>query len=570
MENLTMGRKVIGIDFGSSQSSIAIMEIGSVGTPELLNVGGGRGGVTIPTLLALDPNDDTVISYGNNVKKHYREEKGSINFQSHFKRKLGPGNKEHNMYCKLFLKELAEFVKERFVVKSLSSEDYVTCLAYPATWSEEQIALLKQYAQEAGFPADDDEGIYAIPEPVAAMYTLTVQTSEKLKFGNKPEHYMVIDFGGGTLDICIIKTGILGTNPKIISTSGDPKLGGEDFDEIIKLKFFRNNSDCLKEQDLTEREKAELNDKVKEAKEAFSENFAMNDFATQPFHLMRGQYSLTLSKQELKNLCADRAYFDNIKKSIHEALDKANIGVAEIKKVILTGGSSKWFFMREIVAKEFALEDKHIFLTQNPFTDVANGCAINIALPKAPPENKGVWVSYKVDDSTKWSTPKCILAPGRNISTETELMFLGTIVGTQYVAPYKITLAWWTGLEEDKLEKSDNEAIIEFYARSNMPFMDRLRGAWRGLQGQENKPMPDEYQIYLRYQEDKAGSKKYHFEIMDATAAAKEAKRLRGEDVSNVPDGVCEKGDVLPGFISYRGLAGAKTRKLMPLVNGGK
>ena len=84
-----MERKVIGIDFGSSQSSIAIMDIGSTSVPELLNVGGGRGGVTIPTLLALDPNDDSVIAYGNNVRKHYREDKGNVIFVSNFKRSLG-------------------------------------------------------------------------------------------------------------------------------------------------------------------------------------------------------------------------------------------------------------------------------------------------------------------------------------------------------------------------------------------------------------------------------------------------------------------------------------------------
>ena len=83
-----MGRKIIGVDFGSSQSSIAIMEIGSDGKPELLNVGGGRNGVTIPTLLALDPNDDTVLDFGTNVRQHYREE-STTKFVSNFKRYLG-------------------------------------------------------------------------------------------------------------------------------------------------------------------------------------------------------------------------------------------------------------------------------------------------------------------------------------------------------------------------------------------------------------------------------------------------------------------------------------------------
>ena len=66
-------RKVIGIDFGSSQSSIAIMDIGSNIQPELLNVGGGRNGQTMPTVLALDKNDDTLRAAGNEVRLRYKE-----------------------------------------------------------------------------------------------------------------------------------------------------------------------------------------------------------------------------------------------------------------------------------------------------------------------------------------------------------------------------------------------------------------------------------------------------------------------------------------------------------------
>ena len=563
-----MERKVIGIDFGSSQSSIAIMDIGSTSVPELLNVGGGRGGVTIPTLLALDPNDDSVIAYGNNVRKHYREDKGNVIFVSNFKRSLGT-SPIADKYCKLFLKELANFVKERFNIDKLDPQDYVTCLAYPATWTSEQINALKQFAQEAGFPVDPETGIYSTEEPVSAMHTLKVQSSMNFRFGNKPEHYMVIDFGGGTLDICIIKTDILGRTPKIISTSGDPQLGGKEFDEIIEHLFFRNN-ESIKKSDLSPREQAELGDKFKEAKEAFSENFLLNDVATQPFHISRGQYTLTISKQEFQNICNDRKIFEKIKKSIHEALDRAKIDVSTIKKVILTGGSAKWFFLREIVAKEFSLGGDSIFLTENPFTDVANGCAIKIGRPDAPPEKKGVWVKYRVDDDPKWSDAKCILKPARNTSTGEEMMFIGTVTGTQYVKPYKITLSWWTGFEEDKLEKSEDEAVIEFYARSNVPFMDSMRGVYRAIRHIEYKPMPDEYKIYLQYQEDEAGGKKYRFEIMDSTASLKESRRWReGEEAAKkLPDGMRETGDILPGYISSRAMGGLKTRKLMPLKKG--
>lgn len=114
-----MARKVIGIDFGSSQSSIAIMDIGSTSVPELLNVGGGRGGVTIPTLLALDPNDDSVIAYGNDARKlklklkQNREEEGNVIFPDNFKRYLGISSIT-DKYCKLFFERTCKFCKKTF------------------------------------------------------------------------------------------------------------------------------------------------------------------------------------------------------------------------------------------------------------------------------------------------------------------------------------------------------------------------------------------------------------------------------------------------------------------------
>ncbi|MBO7566066.1 MAG: Hsp70 family protein, partial [Bacteroidales bacterium] len=439
-------RYVIGIDFGSSQSSIAVLRIGSKETPELLNVGGGRNGVTIPTLLAVDANDGTVMDFGANVRKHYSEEQqGTVIFASNFKRYLGKVvttddpivQKEANQYCKLFIYELAKFVKTRYNVKDLDFKDYETCLAYPATWSPEQIKLLKQFAVEAGFPADSKHGIKAIPEPVAAMHALKVQNAD-FRFGNCPEHYMVIDFGGGTLDICVIQTDTLGRTPEIISTSGDPELGGKEFDDIIEHKFFQN-VDGISKSELSGRELAELSDKIKEAKETFSENFKTNELASFSFHLSSGQYSLTLSRSEFDNICKDRGIFDKIKKCIHDALDEAHLDVDKIKKVILTGGSSKWYFIRNIVAKEFALGGESIFLTENPFTDVANGCAICVGRPDEPPEKKGVWIKYKLKQNDKWSVPKCILKPGRPDSSGVEeRMYICTINATQYVYPYKI------------------------------------------------------------------------------------------------------------------------------------
>ena len=570
-----MERKVIGLDFGSSQSSIAVLEIGTDHIPELLNVRGGRNGVTIPTLLALDANDNSVIEYGNNVSKRYKEEKdGTIKFVSNFKRYLGltPSQnandieKNADLYSFLFLRELANFIKKTYNVTELDPRDYVTCLAHPATWTQNQVGKLKKIAEEAGFPVDPEMGIYSVQEPVAAMHSLKIQDALKFRFGNKPENYMVIDYGGGTLDICIIRTDILGRTPKIISTAGDPMLGGKEYDEIIEHLFFRNN-EGIKKSELASWELAELKVKFKEAKEAFSENFKNNTEATQVFHCSRGQFTLTISRTEFENICKDRKIFSKISSSIHEALQKAKIEVTDIKKVILTGGSSKWYFVRSIVANEFSLGGDSIFLTDQPFTDVANGCAIKIGRPDSPPERPGVWIQYKLENNP-WSAPKCVLQPGRNIieKEDAEMMFITAIKGTRYLKPYRITLRWLTGFEEEKLKRSGEDAEVVFYARSNVPVLDRLHGAWKGLRGLENKPMKDEYKLYLQYKEDELGTGKYQFKLCNYAASVKEQLSWEGDDsVDNLPDGRIETGMIVPGSRSYRGLIGIRKRKLIEI-----
>ena len=560
-----MRREVIGIDFGNSQSSIATWTAATM-FPQLLHVDGGREGVTIPTVLALNPNNDSVEAFGNEAKKYYLEEKRNVKFASDFKRDLGK-NAEANRYCKLFLQELAKFMKARYNVKELDPQNYAACIAHPATWTKEQVDLLKKYASEAGFPSEPEDGVYSVEDSIAVIHALKNFTATEFRFGDKTENYMVIDFGDATFDICVIRTSFWGNALKIISTSGDPMLGGRKFDEIIEYLFFKNNESIVKS-DLSERELAELRDKCKKAKEGFSENFRMNDVVTQPFHISRGQYSLTISKQEFQNICKDRGIFEKIKRSIHEALDKAGTDVSEIKKVILTGGSAKWYFLREIVANEFAFGEDAIFLTEHPFTDVASGCAIKAGFATS---TERVWVKYKLGDDGKWSDPKCILNPGRNVSPEEEMMYIGTIVGTQYVKPYRITLSWWTGFDEENLQKSEDDAVVEFYARSNWPPFDRLKRVWQVLRNIDSPMMPDEYKIFLRYQEDKAGSIKYRFEIMDAQAALKESKRLREGDaaVQNMPDGHREVRTVLPGFISsFRAFKEMRSRKLTPLKKG--
>lgn len=565
-------RKIIGVDFGSSQSSISLLKIGTSEAPELIRTSSGRNGTTIPTVLLVDSNDyNDIIAWGADVSQHYKQKSdGDVCFFDNFKRYLGveasekpAGLKKADLFCKKFIEKLAATVREYENVDELTSKEYATCFAYPATWNDEQISLLKKYAKEAGFPADPEYGIYAIPEPVAAMYSLKVQgAAPNFSYGPKPENFMVIDFGGGTLDICVVRTGILGDHPRIVSTSGDPTLGGHDFDEIIATLFFREYPHI--QNGLSAEEKAELYDRFKEAKEIYSDNFELSASATYTFHISRGDYHLKVDKCTIENICRSSKIFDKILSSIDKALEGAGLTCADIKKVILTGGSSKWFFIRQMVAEKFKLGGDDICLTAHPFTDVATGCAVSKGWPNDPPLRPGVWIKVWIDGKLQNNVPKCILEPSKSsqgsVGAQT---YIGKISSTRYGKPYKIKIAWFTGFSEDKLEAEKEHAIIQYYARSNYPFLDSFRGALRGLKHMHNDPLVDEYKIFIKCEDRPAVGKKYTFQIYDSEASKyTEVLRTEGEEAAKkYPQGKVESGVIMPGNVSCCSAWGLCERK---------
>ena len=574
-----MARKVIGIDFGSSQSSIAIMEIGSNVKPELLNVGGGRNGQTMPTVLALDKNDDTLRAAGNDVRQRYKEiADSSCKLVSDFKRYLGSApnasdtaetaglRRDSEKFTKVFLREMAKVVERYANVKrdEISPEDFVTCVAHPASWSDEQVRLLKKLIKEAGFPVDPDRGIYSLPEPVSAVHALRIGDGLGFRFDNRPEHFMVIDFGGGTLDVCVIQTDILGRAPKILATAGDPELGGSEFDEMIEKIFFRNNGDRISKDSLSPIGRFELRDQIKVAKEAASEHFLNGEDHTHLIKTMKGDYDLHLYRNEFANMVKDAGYYDKIRTCLRRALEQAGLDSEQITKVILTGGSSRWFFLREIVAQEFSLGGDRIFLTDTPFTDVATGCAVSIGLSDQAPKKDGIWVKFRLSRNEPWSEAKCLLAPGRNDSRETMgVQYLCSFTETMYFHSRRIYLSWWHGFEKESLTQTGSESVIDAFCRSNVPFASRLRNMNDALHGRPTEQLEDEYKVYLQYQEGAAGGCTYHFEIVDQKEAVYDAVlRTKGEEAARrLPRGSRCSGRIDEGEHSYQGMLGLKSRK---------
>ncbi len=435
----------------------------------------------------------------------------------------------------------------------------MTCIGHPASWDEHRVKALKQCVKHAGFPAELDTGeVYAVTEPIAAMNALRVVDGLDFKYGNSPEHYLVIDFGGGTLDVCVVKTGILGASPSVLSTVGDPQLGGKDFDDIIEDLFFRSNS-LIERSRVPGRELAELQDKIRAAKESFALSFKDgNSSATQAFNLLSGQYSLTVTKNELVGICREKGFIERITHAIHEAISKANIEKARIRKVVLTGGSCKWWFVREVVAKEFTICGENIYETHTPFTDVATGCAMEKGYSSGPPEKKGVWVRWALDGN-EYSGRTLVFNPFRRAgAADEERVFLCKLAHSKALMRYTIRLQFQAGLDENHLGGTGEEAFVKLYARSNHPWLRRMTDAAQVLWGRQIKQPDDKYDVYLIAKEDSLGSIQYKLLINDYARSEYEKVRLNSGDekACALPKGRCVEVDVIPGKVATRGFLG--------------
>jgi hypothetical protein len=115
------------------------------------------------------------------------------------------------------------------------------------------------------------------------------------------------------------------------------------------------------------------------------------------------------------------------------------------------------------------------------------------------------------------------------------------------------------------LTPNSNESVaaIDVFARSNIPFVSRLRNVCAAFQGRPTDRLNDEYKVYLQYLENAAGSHTYRFKIVDHVAAAYDAiVCTKGEDAAQgMPKGKCYEGKIDSGEISYQGLLGFGSRK---------
>ncbi|QIL50788.1 molecular chaperone DnaK [Weissella coleopterorum] len=346
--------KIIGIDLGTTNSAVAVME---GGTPKVItNPNGGR---TTPSVVSFKngesqvgdtakrqamTNPDTIVS----IKSHMGEDGYKVTVAG---KDYSP--EEVSAMILQYIKQYAEDYLGETVDKAV--------ITVPAYFNDAQRQATKNAGKIAGLEV---ERIINEPTAAALAYGLDDLT--------KDEKVLVYDLGGGTFDVSILE---LGDGVfEVLSTSGDTHLGGDDFDEKVidwLAEDFKNENGIDLKQD------ALAMQRLKEAAEAAKKTLSQATEAqidlpfiassdNGPLHIQT-----TLTRAKFNQLTRDLV--ERTKASVETALKDAGLSNSEIDQVILNGGSTRIPAVQEFVKDLTGKEPNHSI---NPDEAVALGAAV--------------------------------------------------------------------------------------------------------------------------------------------------------------------------------------------------
>lgn len=345
--------KIIGIDLGTTNSCVAVMEGGE---PKVItNAEGGR---TTPSVVSFK---DGEIQVGDIAK---RQAITNLDTVSSVKRLMGSGKTIEVNNKKYTPEEISAMVLQNLKA---------TAEAYLGEKVTEAVITVPAYFNDAQRQATKDAGRIAgldvkriINEPTAAALAYGIDKTDK-------EHtILVYDLGGGTFDVSILQ--LADGTFEVISTAGDNKLGGDDFDQEIidylvdefkKQEGIDLSKDKLALQrlkDAAEKAKKELSGIAKAEINLPFISMGVNG----PVHLTT---SLTRAKfDELTHYLVERSIVP-----VRQSLKDAKLTPKDIDQVILVGGSTRIIAVQEAVKRELGKEpNKGV----NPDEVVAMGAAI--------------------------------------------------------------------------------------------------------------------------------------------------------------------------------------------------
>ena len=314
--------KIIGIDLGTTNSCVAVMEGGE--PTVITNADGGR---TTPSVVAFKKDGERLV--GEQAKRQaVTNADGTI---SSIKRHMGTDYK-----AKIADKDYTPQAISAMILQKLKAD----AEAYLGETVTEAVITVPAYFNDAQRQATKDAGKIAgldvkriINEPTAAALAYGLDNEGEQKI-------MVYDLGGGTFDVSVIEIGdgVI----EVLATNGDNKLGGDDFDKKVMdymVADFKSKTgiDLSNDNMAMERIKAEAEDAKKKLSSATQVEINIPFITANeqgPQHL-----NMTLTKAKFDELTRDLVERTAI--PVQNALKDAGVSASELSKVLLVGGSTR-------------------------------------------------------------------------------------------------------------------------------------------------------------------------------------------------------------------------------------
>lgn len=346
--------KIIGIDLGTTNSCVAVMEGG-----EPTVIANAEGMRTTPSVVAFAKNGERLV--GQNAKNQAitNPDRTVISI----KRDMGSDKRINIDGKKYSPEEISAFILMKLKTDAeafLGEKVTQAVITVPAYFSDSQRQATKDAGKIAGL-----EVLRIINEPTAAALAYGVDKENEQKI-------MIYDLGGGTFDVSILEIG--DGVCEVLATSGNNRLGGDDFDDKI-INWMADQFKASNGIDLTKDSMAyqRLKEAAEKAKKDLSGVMSTNinlpfitADATGPKHL-----DLTLTRAEFNKMTEDLV--EKTMVPVKQALSDAGLSPSDIHKVLLVGGSTRIPAVVEAINKYMGKE-AHKGL--NPDECVAMGAAI--------------------------------------------------------------------------------------------------------------------------------------------------------------------------------------------------
>ena len=369
--------KVVGIDLGTTNSCVAVMEGGK--PTVIANAEGFR---TTPSVVAYTKNQDQLVGQIAKRQAVMNPENTFYSVKRFIGRRVDEVNEESKevsygvekaganvkVKCPVLNKQFAPEEVSAQVLRKLAEDagkylgEAVTqaVITVPAYFNDSQRQATKDAGKIAGL-----EVLRIINEPTAAAlaYGLDRKSNERI---------LVFDLGGGTFDVSVLEVG--DGVFEVLSTSGDTHLGGDDFDKVIvdylAASFKANEGIDLRQDKQALQRLTEAAEKAKIELSSATQSEINLPFITAtpegPKHL-----DLTLTRAKFEELASK--LIDRCRVPVEQALKDAKLSSAELDEIVMVGGSTRIPAVLELVKRVTGKDPNQ---TVNPDEVVAVGAAI--------------------------------------------------------------------------------------------------------------------------------------------------------------------------------------------------